>query len=305
MVANSQTQFIFLDLISKEQKHALIAFNTISSLMNIASNTFLLYAIKKLNLDTNASYRFIIALAVSDLYTGIIAQPLYSLVYADISADKSHAKIMQIIAKFSGYVPCQFSALMIFLISLDRYLHMKHLNLYNLHMTKRKGNFLIICSWIFATLLALVLTFGSLYGFYSYVHLGTIIINGVAFLLGINNYINAYLSLKKRVAAMTESNDTLQNIHRADLKFAKGVLLIIVSLSFRYVPMLVLGVLISLTIDSINKKSHAVLACTFFWSLQLVFLGAFINVVLFFGFNSKLRHFISSKFPCKRLMEED
>ena len=305
MVDSSQSDFVRLDLMSKEHKSALIAFNTISSLLTTITNAFLLYAIKKLKLDVNTSYRFITALTISELCLSTIGQPLYSLLYADVFPDEAFGEIMEIAAQFVGYVTCQFSGLMIFLISLDRYFHMKHLNLYNLHMTKRKGSFLLFCSVILSNLLAVLLTLAFLNGFFSYVYLGVIITNGVLFLLIIYNYINAYVSLKKRVAAMAASNDMPHNTSRADLRFAKGVLLIMASLAFRYMPLLVIGFLVSLKIDSINKKGQTVLPCAFLWSIHLVHLGAFIDAVLFFRFNSKLRCFASSKLPCNSSTEED
>ena len=304
-MANRQSYFIFLDLLSKQHKNALTSFNIISSLMNIFANAFLLYAIKKLKLATNVSYRFIAALTISDLCLGAIAQPMMSLIYADIFTDTAVDEIMEIVAEFIGYLPSQFSGLAIFLISLDRYLHMKHLNLYNLHMTKTRGSLAILCNLFTSILLAILLTLASFYGFYSYVFLGITITYGMIFILGFHNYINAYLSLQKRVVAMNLANEMSQNIHRADLKFAKGVLIIMASLVLRYIPFLVMGTLVSLAMDTINKQTHAGLACAFFWSIQLMCMGAFISVVLVFWFNSKLRHFISMKIPCRRSVEED
>lgn len=304
MVSKRQTYFIFLDLLSEQHKNALITFNIISLLMNIFANAFLLYAIKKLQLGTTVSYRFIIALTISDLCLGALVQPMFSLIYADLFKDTTISQVMKIIAEFAGYLSSYFSVLAVFLISFDRYLHMKHLNLYNLHMNKTRGSLLILDNLLTSILLAIIITMASLYGFYSYVSLGIIITLAVIFILGIRNYIHAYLSVQKRVAAINVANETTQYNYRADLKFAKGVLIIMLSLVIRYVPFLVLGVLASLAIDKIDKETHAGLACAFFWSIHLMCFGAFVSAVVFFWFNSKLRQFFSMKIPCGRPEEE-
>ena len=111
--------------------------------MNISANAFLLYAIKKVNLGNSISYNFMIALSISDLCLGAIAQPLHSLAYIDIFTSKASVKIVHLVAKATVFVPSQFSGFMMFLTSLDRYLHMKHLNQYNAHMTHRRRLLLI------------------------------------------------------------------------------------------------------------------------------------------------------------------
>ena len=137
ITANSNTYLSSLDLLSKRDTSALMIFNTISSLMNTSANAFPLYAIKKVNLGNSISYRFIIALNISDLCVGAIAQPLYSIAYADIITNSASVKVVHLDAKVAGYVPSQLSGFMTFLTSLYRYLHMKYLNEYNAHMTHR------------------------------------------------------------------------------------------------------------------------------------------------------------------------
>ena len=300
MDANDYTHFRLLHALSTQHKMALTTFNLISSLMNVFSNAFLLYTVRKLKLGTSISYRFIIALAISELLVGGTAQPLFSVVYADTFTNKSYARIIYVVVEVAAILPCQFSALMILLISLDRYLHMKHLTLYNIHMTRRRGNILIFCNVVACTLLGILFILASLYGFYIPVLLGFIVTNVIVFNIFMSYYIKAYLSVRKRVAAMGVINSTSQNISRADLQFAKGILIIMASVTIRYIPYYVVATLAN---ADTNKPYGLIFA--YYWSIQVVFLGIFINVLILFGLNRKLRNFAASRIRCQMPTEEE
>ena len=305
MVANSNTYFSLLKFLSKRDTRALMIFNTISSITNICASAFLLYAIKKVSLGNSISYRFIIALSISDLCVGAIAQPLYSLAYADIITNRASVKIVHLVATLAAYMSSQFSGFMIFLISLDRYLHMKHLNQYNVHMTHRRGLLLIYCCLIITFLLGMLMAVASFYDFDKYFDIGVILTSAVVFVLGIFNYVKAYLSLHKRVAAMKElrSMSAQANNQRSDLQFAKGIFFIMASLALRYILFFVFGTIVSLAKDTVSKEIYAGFTIAFFWSIQLVFLGAFTNVVLIFLFSNKLQQFLVLKLLCRRSTE--
>ena len=95
-------------------------------------------------------------------------------------------------------------------------------------------------------------------------------------------------------------NNTSQNISRADLQFAKGILVIMASVTLRYIPYYVVSILVA-----VYKNKPCGLIFAYYWSIQLVFLGIFINVVILFVLNRKLRNFVSSRIPCQRPMEEE
>jgi len=145
----------------------------------------------------------------------------------------------------------------------------------------------------------------SLYGFDKYLDIGIILTSAVVFVLGIFPYVKAYASLHKRVAAMNQAENTSAeaNLHQSDLQFAKGVFCIMISLIFRYIPFFIFGILVSLLRDTTSKETYAGFTIAFFWSIQLVFLGAFTNVLLIFAFSSKLRHFLVMRVLCKGSME--
>ena len=300
MDTNDYTHFRLLHTLSTQHKLALTTFNLISSLMNVSSNAFLLYTVRKLKLGTSVFYRFVVALAISELLLGATVQPLFSVIYADTFANKSYARTIHVVSEVAAIVLCQFSVLMILLISLDRYLHMKYLILYNAHMSRRRGNILIICNVCTCMLLGILLILAWLYGFYLYAVFGVVISNAVPCKIGILNYTRAYLSVRKRVKAMGVANNTSQNISRADVQFAKGILIVLASVILRYIPYFVVAILVSVDTYKSNDLIFA-----HYWSSQLVCLGIFINVVIFFALNRRLRSFVSSKIHCQKPTEEE
>ena len=300
MDANDYTHFNLVHALSEQHKVALATFNLMSSLVNVASNAFLLYTVRKLKLATSVFYRFVVALAISELIVGVTGQPMYSVVYAGTFASKSYARTIHVVIEVVAIVPGQFSVLMILLISVDRYLHMKHLTLYNIHMTGRRGNSLIISNVVACLLLGILFILASIYGFYTPVSIGFIVTNVILFSIFLSYYVKAYLSVRRRVVAMEVVNNTSQNISRTDLQFAKGILIIVTSVTLRYLPFSVFGIL-----KSMDKNMNYGIIVAYLWSIQLIFLGISINVVILFGLNRKLRSFVSSRISCQARIEEE
>ena len=300
MDANDYTHFNLVHALSEQHKVALTTFNLMSSLVNVASNAFLLYTVRKLKLATSVFYRFVVALAISELIVGVTGQPMYSVVYAGTFASKSYARTIHVVIEVVAIVPGQFSVLMILLISVDRYLHMKHLTLYNIHMMGRRGNSLIISNVVACLLLGILFILASIYGFYTPVSIGFIVTNVILFSIFLSYYVKAYLSVRRRVVAMEVVNNTSQNISRTDLQFAKGILIIVTSVTLRYLPFSVFGIL-----KSMDKNMNYGIIVAYLWSIQLIFLGISINVVILFGLNRKLRSFVSSRISCQARIEEE
>ena len=273
-------------------------------MMGLSANVALLFAIKKLKLHISISYRFIIALVISDLCLSAIALPLQSLQYSGVFANTDYAEIMEIASTFISYILSQFSGLMIFTVSMDRYFHMKYLHLYNTEMTRRKGNVLIFFNLVFSLLLGVVLALASLYNFLPHFFLFSLIMSLIVFILGMLNYVKAYISLRKRVSPIAITSNTSNNIRRADVQFTKSVLFIMSSLVFRYVPYFTFGIFVSQIMEKKDNELYTDIAACYLWSVQFVYMGAFINAILFCAFNKKLKDYLVSKFLCRGSVEE-
>ena len=115
--------------------------NIVIAVVNIGSNAWLIYAVKKTRQHNRTSTKFVRVLAFADLLIGIIYQPLVAAV---ISAYASINCTFELTVQFFGYVIMQYSAFMVSIVALDRYIHMKYLNRYSTLMTPSRANKLLL-----------------------------------------------------------------------------------------------------------------------------------------------------------------
>lgn len=129
--------------------------NSLIALLNIFANILLMFALKRTGQTETISFQLIFIMSASDLTTGLTAVSLTNLLTLDeFNANCSIKKAAQFIqVAFGG-----FSFFTVFLIALDRFLHMKYLQQYPRIMTKTKGYLLIIISFSFHFISAIILT---------------------------------------------------------------------------------------------------------------------------------------------------
>lgn len=122
------------------------------SVMTIASNTTLIYALHKTKQLNSISNKFILVMNISDLCLGVIGLP----------AQFCHHMLRQnlkncALSKFISYWNLTFgflSFMMLSCISIDRYFHVTKLNRYNLFMNSFRMKIMIILSVIVANIVA-------------------------------------------------------------------------------------------------------------------------------------------------------
>ena len=281
----------------KEHQIVLITINSLASLASLVIILTLCHGIIRKKLLQTMSFRFILALFISDICITFFEQPLFSIGYAYTFIKANQAYGLQIATQFSSFTFCQFSGGMIFIIAFDRYLHMRYLNRYATVMTYKRANILIAINFTLCLVCGLLFTVSSLYGFLFYVNITVIFADLAIMLTSFLIYIKAFFSLKSRIAESSisklESDNSKRNIQRADLTYAKGVALIMFSLSVLYMPYFIIGIKHALNqrLEKDDRSTSQSLAITFFWSMQLVLLAPLTNALLLIRFNKKLRSY--------------
>lgn len=271
----------------------LLILNSITALLTALLNSLLCFAILRMKLLSTISYRFILALSISDLFIAVIVQPLYSLEYSQLLSKTGMRRVFPILIELLATVFGMYSGIMVVIISFDRYLHMKFVNHYNFYMTIKRANFLIFGNIVLTCLTGALQTSAIFLGFYAQLKIGILLCNIVAFFIGVFFYSRAFLSVRRRVADLQVARSS-SNIRRADFQFAKGVLLTFVLLTLCYIPYFVTGTFISMRIISARTSIEAKLHTTFHCTVTLVFMVPLINSVIFFMFNSKLKAYVYS-----------
>ena len=285
-----------------------IAGNAIIGCSNIFLNGFLIYAILKLQKPLNLSYKLIVCLSISEFCVGLLAQSLFGTV---LLVDHEKASCTWDIAtQCIVYLTLQFSGLMVIIISLDRYIHMKYLNKYNEYMTTKVAKILVGSAMTTVTCLMVASIFVSFYGGYSRgyfaFHTGVlgieaVLVTGISVL-----YISTYLSVRNRAQ---QSRIQVNGLHNKDgdtkinkpntrrphnLNLAKTMVFILLTTAVCYLPFVIVGFIHSYTTYIQIKDPGESLHTLLFWSYLFVCLNSSCNVVIFASRNTNIRRLIYS-----------
>ena len=120
-------------------------YNIVVAMLNITGNALLIWGLFKTGQYRSISLQFIIVMSTSDLISGI-----YCLTILSLATWEAYNKICwmrittQVILSTSNYI----SVIMIALIAVDRYLHVRYLERYPLVVTRRRGHFVIIVCFV-------------------------------------------------------------------------------------------------------------------------------------------------------------
>ena len=115
-------------------------YNILIGILNVLGNAALIWALRKTQQTKSLSFQFILIMSTSDIIIGINGLVFLTLVSIEPYQSNCWLKFT---VQFTLNACNYFSIFMIFLIALDRYLHMKLLERYLVIVTKKKGYMLI------------------------------------------------------------------------------------------------------------------------------------------------------------------
>ena len=130
------------------------AYNVIIIAFNISGNMLLILALKKTGQTKTISSQFIIIMSISDLVMNTTQSILMIITF--ISRKNRAICWIRLSCQFLMTTFNAFSLTMIALIALDRYLHMRYLQRYTFVVTKKRGYFLAVGCFVFATTLNII-----------------------------------------------------------------------------------------------------------------------------------------------------
>ena len=126
------------------------AYVILTAFLNITGSSFLLWALKKTGQTSTISFHFIIMMSISD----VIGSSSSAIILALITWKEYHMSCwMSSPMQFLVGTFNTFSFLMIVLIALDRYLHMRYLERYPSIFTKRWGHLLAIAAFFIGSII--------------------------------------------------------------------------------------------------------------------------------------------------------
>ena len=301
--------------VSHSHLKVLSTFNTMTGIINISINIFLIYGLWKLDLLKTISYKFIFYLCISDCCVGLFTQP--SLTMLLLSKGQENLCPLELTAQSLQTAFCQFSVIMILIITMDRFMHMNFLTRYNIHMTKKRAGILVVVNVMTCVMIVALSITASLNNFYFTVHTATLAINASIIIVIFAVYSKTYFAIRKRVAGIRfaktnppeiaagtfvvtkdpeASSKTTKNARKRQkhhLHFAKGMIFVLITLAICYLPHFTVVTLISClrheSEDYADDGGPKTLVL--FWSLQLVYVNSVLNAGIVILSSRQLRRF--------------
>eukprot|EP00794_Sanderia_malayensis_P006789 gene6789-7555_t len=282
--------------------------NIIVALISIFVNSFLIHALRRLKKLRNISHKLFLTLCISDICSSVsllMTEPGFLI----LSDDKDIA-IVNACSGISLYMFCQFSALTIMSVAVDRYIHMKHLNKYSSIMTERRA-VIIVFGNVMASILSTIIAIGNFFGLASALvpSLGLFAVQAIVTCL----YLKAYRSIKRRTLSIAMRNRAtgislqVNNIvgiggrvwsNSPNQDYSKSVLFVLASLWVFYTP--------SVIFMATNRADIGGdgLTIAFYSSLFLLYVNASLNGIIFIIFNRQLRKYTRNKLFCLQATTE-
>ena len=308
------------NLLSPSDVAALAAMNIVVGISSIISNTVIAVSLWKLKMTKTLSYKFIFLLSISDGIMGITVCPA---VVALLLLQKQPFCILEHFAQSLTFMVCQFSGIMVVIITLDRYLHMKYLTRYNMYMTKFKAYTLIFLNLNSCLGTGLILTLGSMYGFIFEFEVCLVSVYSLFVLIIFLLYIKTFAALRSRVndvafvrnniasssinnANNRDSSDKkndkktspklnetiMEKRHKAEMIFAKGMIFVLLGTALCYLPCFLSGTVWAYKKYVKKQDPPSWLHSTLFWTCILMYSNSTLNPVIMLAFNKKLQQYV-------------
>ena len=300
-MSKCETVYPDQESLSIGHKISFVMANTTVGIFNILANMFLIYALSKLRQLSKVSYKLILCLSMSDFCVGLILQPLVTAVmFVDSKELSCHCKLA---AQSFSFMFCQFSGVMIMIITLDRYLHMKYLNKYSLHMTHRVAYLLIAGNVLSSICIMLSSIFASRYDRFFPFQSGLIVLDSIVILTIFILYTSTYVSVKNRVQDLQTLNINVNKCQTGkrrkmntkgshNLTLAKTMVFILISLVICYLPYFIVGVIRPYKKYIRGENPGEPIDVLLLWSYICVYMNSFLNVLVFVWGNKSLQTFM-------------
>ena len=169
------------------------------AVLAVATNAFLIHALRKLDKLKTISFKFVLSLCISDISLGVVLLIFEPIIYYSMSDLDTILKY----SKISGFFIFSFvslSAILTICIAVDRFIHMKYLLKYRLIMTKFRAMMMIIISTIVSFLFSGKVFFMQGSNSNPAVRLAISVIIGMILFLMTMIYLKAYLAVAAHTA---------------------------------------------------------------------------------------------------------
>lgn len=193
------------DLTTSQRFSLIIAFTLITP-MTLLFNGALIYGLYKTNQYRNVFSRFIMILSLSDFCIGLFVQPV--VIYLFIPGNERDCMASWYLT-LSGYVLLNFSGLVIFMVSIDRYFRLRKTHGYTQKVTIQRVNIALASAFIFSVFTSAAAYVSAIMDFFCIFNMVIIVVNFISAAGILNFYFFAWRSVRKRIASIRNISSSI------------------------------------------------------------------------------------------------
>ncbi len=276
---------------------AILATNIILAILNPIVNIVLIYALKATDQLRSISCRLIACLSVSDICIAVILQNLLSITVIAFKDEQNC--VLELSGQFFAFIFPQISGVMMLIIALDRWLHMKYLSKYAIIVNWKRASFMIVTNVIIALVIAVCSIFASIYNKFFIFNIilvvtdfSVIVFTYIAYILTFRSVRKQAKSIRKRNQDDTSSypaisSDISKKTRKRDAELAKTMIFILTSLTFGYVPYFVVGLYWSYLRYHRYTATSSSLDASVWCCFLFVYILPSLNAIIFIRRNKK------------------
>ena len=264
---------------------------TIAILM-VSSNAILIHGIRKLNKLQSISWRHSLALSINNTFYGTIIVTRTTVL--KLINDLKTYTVISLSSRTLLFICGLYSFLLMFLITVDRYIHITRPMQYNLLMTPRKSKLLLAILFAISFILTCIIILGFLFRLATVILPLISIIAFACFMFLVILYYRAYKTLERRTRQARFQRRIRSNLRNPSKAFSKAVLLTISSMVVCCIPFLFIK-----PISSYYPKDRTIQIIEFIAD-DLVYANWVSNAFIMIYLDRRLRNYVKRTLTCSR-----
>ena len=277
------------EMMSEVHKRIFVAVNSFISLTTIVFNATVIMSIFTLKTFRRPSHFLLTVLACSDATVGLLSNT--SLSYS-VLRDQTDCVFVALLSSCS-YVPMIVSGCFTVLVTAERLIHMRSLDMHSQCITQTRTVISVFISGIFGIVVGVLVVMASIYNVLPTVIKATIALDSSLLLILTFLFVKTYRGLRRQInnlISQLENQPEVESQAEASMQYNlnKSVLYILVSLWIG------LGPYVITTVSSSAFKDWKHLSITFLWTLMGIELNSTINALVVILINKDIRKHITN-----------
>ena len=275
-----------------------------SAIIIFVSNCCVIYGLTKTRQMTTISQKLLVILSVCDSAIGSLVLPATVVLFTRFSrkTNCTYEWFAQLLANFFIHS----SGFLIATISLDRYFHMRWLNVYKKCMGTKVMSCLVVADFVLAGIISSGTVIASKHDVAFQYNIPVLFIEVVCMMTILVLYISALRTVRKHMRHISGLSQTSLNnqLPRRDMKMAATVLLILVTVFICYIPFLVVTFVYGYLFYIVNTRTSTLLDSLPMWFLLLMALNSSFNAFILISRNKPLKSLLYFKHLCTQNIKE-